>query len=232
MPSEAEIYSQHADQYDRLISCEDYRHNISRTLNEILAFDGLDVLDLGAGTGRLSAMLAGKARSLLSTDAAPGMLKICRDKLLSVNPGRAWAVAADHRSLPLSSAIADVIVSGWSVSYLSTWDTSAGEQNLSDWIVEAGRVLRPNSHIILLESLGTGNEKPDRLGHLLPFYEWLDKNLFKSTWIRTDYKFGSLDEADELVGFFFGRELAERIRKQNLLILPECTGIWWKQLGQ
>jgi len=36
----------------------------------------------------------------------------------------------------------------------------------------------------------------------------------------------SLDEADRLTRFFFGDELADRVRRENWLILPEDTGIW------
>jgi hypothetical protein len=35
-------------------------------------------------------------------------------------------------------------------------------------------------------------------------------------------------EAEELTRFFFGDELANRIKNEGLLIVPECTGIWWK----
>jgi hypothetical protein len=54
---------------------------------------------------------------------------------------------------------------------------------------------------------------------------------FKSTWIRTDYRFASLDEAEALTRFFFGDELAARVVANEWVILPECTGIWWLNAG-
>ncbi|GEM_PF-6658666 len=29
--------------------------------------------------------------------------------------------------------------------------------------------------------------------------------------------------------FFFGDDLADRILRDRLIILPECTGIWWRE---
>ena len=52
-------------------------------------------------------------------------------------------------------------------------------------------------------------------------------NLFSRVWIRTDYRFASLLEAVDMTRFFFGDELADRVASEGLVILPECTGIWW-----
>jgi hypothetical protein len=93
------------------------------------------------------------------------------------------------------------------------------------------RALRPGGTAILLATLGTGEETP-RPPHagLAAFYRLLeDEYGFSSTWIRTDYEFPSLDEAVALMRFFFGSTLAERVRREALLRLPECTGIWWKR---
>ena len=82
--------------------------------------------------------------------------------------------------------------------------------------------------MILFESLGTGNESPQRLPHLERFYDWLKESRFSTRWIRTDYRFDSLSQAEQLAGFFFGEEMKARIRRGNHITLPECTGVWWK----
>ena len=46
--------------------------------------------------------------------------------------------------------------------------------------------------------------------------------------VRTDYKFESLEEAEELVKFFYGPKKAKKVIENNWIILPECTGIWIK----
>jgi hypothetical protein len=39
-----------------------------------------------------------------------------------------------------------------------------------------------------------------------------------------------VEEAVELAGFFFGEEMADRVREERLVILPECTGVWWRRI--
>jgi hypothetical protein len=66
------------------------------------------------------------------------------------------------------------------------------------------------------------------LDTLTTYCAWLEKEHgFASTWIRTDYRFESLSEAQEATQFFFGDELADQIARENWVILPECTGLWW-----
>jgi len=230
MPSESEVYALHADQYEALISREDYQHNIPRMLDEIVRVDGLDVIDLGAGTGRLAAMLARRARTMRAFDTSHHMLTITRDKFRQLAPNHALAAVSDHRYLPAKSASADVLLSGWSVSYLAVWNSTYWQNELDNWLQEARRVVRPGGYIILFESLGTGNEVPQGLAHLENVYGWLGKNHFQSKWIRTDYQFESQEEATRLAGFFFGAELAERVEREQLSILPECTGVWWLRM--
>ena len=166
-----ETYSSQAETYEQLVSHEDYQGNILRALNQIRPLRGLDVLDLGAGTGRLACLVASVAGSIIALDASTHMLQTARAKLKrsgSIN----WLVASgDHRWLPLK-------------------DESAGEK-------------------------------------LVPYYSFLEASGFSPTWIRTDFKFESLDQAASLTRFFFGDEFAQQVIANNWIILPECTGLWW-----
>lgn len=224
------IYQTDGDQYDALISREDHDGNILRAIDEIINVHGLDVLDLGAGTGRLTLMLAPRARSIRAFDASSEMLRVCRERLIASGLAN-WRVdVADHRRLPVADRSADLAVSGWSVSYLAVWNQDHGRLELDKWLNEMKRVLRKDGTIILFESLGTGNEEPVRLQHVESTYRWLDDNGFQNKWIRTDYQFESVEEAAELAGFFFGAEMADRVRKTRSVILPECTGVWWLKI--
>ncbi|HEX2698216.1 MAG TPA: hypothetical protein VHM28_10950, partial [Anaerolineales bacterium] len=68
MPTQEEIYLNHAVEYEALVSREDYQGNILKAIREIANLDKLDVLDLGAGTGRLACLLAPYARMMLAFD--------------------------------------------------------------------------------------------------------------------------------------------------------------------
>ncbi len=227
MPTERETYAGHAREYEALVAREDYQGNILKAIRDSAVIEGSDVIDMGAGTGRLACLLAPHVRSVWAFDLSPHMLGVARDKL-KLGAGKRWmTVAADHRSIPLPPACADLILSGWSVSYVAVWQPERWRSELAAWMSEARRLLRPGGHIILFESMGTGNEQPSRLEHLKDFYSWLDETGLQSTWIRTDYKFDSPEQAAEIAGFFFGDEMRHRIERERLRILPECTGVWW-----
>ena len=224
------IYQSEGDRYEALIAREDFQGNIQRAIDEIVNVDGLDVLDLGAGTGRLTLLLAPRAKSIRAFDVSAEMLRVCRERLIASGLTNWQVDVADHRRLPVPDYSADLAVSGWSVSYLSVWNPETGQAELDRWLNEMNRVLRKEGAIILFESLGTGNEEPVRLEHIESTYQWLEANGFESKWIRTDYKFDSIEEAIELSRFFFGDELGEKVERNHWAILPECTGVWWRRI--
>ena len=223
------IYSQQAEQYERLICREDYLQNISRALMRIASFDGLDVVELGAGTGRLTRLLAPATNSIHAFDISVPMLNVASDRLREAGCLGWDLTIADHRSLPLKEEVADVVISGWSICYLVTWSSKAWRSEVDRALAEIKRVLRPNGQIILLETLGTGYETPCPPGHLAGYYDFLEALGFASTWIRTDYQFASLAEAEALIHFFFGEGLARKVVEEHWTTVPECTGIWWRE---
>src|SRR3989337_4595935 len=154
------IYQSDADRYDALVSREDYQGNIRRALEEIVSPDDLDVLDLGAGTGRLTLILAPRAKSIRAFDSSAEMLRVCRERLIASGLSNWQVDVADHRNLPVEDHSVDVVVSGWSVSYLAVWNPEQANQELDKWLLEMRRVLRKDGMIILFEPLGTGLDSP------------------------------------------------------------------------
>ena len=229
MPTQEEIYQTEGDKYEALIAREDYQGNILESLREITPLENYAVYDLGAGTGRLACLLAPLVKFVRAFDVSKEMLRVCREKLTKSGLTHWQVDVADHRQLPVEDSSADFVISGWSVAYLAVWNPETWRAELEKWMDEMKRVLKPGGQIILFESLGTGNESPIQLEHLKDYYPWLDETGFQHKWIRTDYKFESLDEAEYLSRFFFGDELGDKVRKNNWQVLPECTGVWWKR---
>lgn len=224
------IYQSEGDRYEALVSREDYQGNIPRAIDQIINVDGLDVIDLGAGTGRLTLLLAPRVKSIRAFDASAEMLRVCRERLMASGLSNWQVDVADHRQLPVQDHSIDLVVSGWSVSYLAVWNQENGRAELDKWLTEMNRVLRRDGVIILFESLGTGNEAPIHLEHVESTYKWLDENGFQNKWIRTDYQFESAEEAADLAGFFFGEKMAAQVLEKQSTILPECTGVWWRKV--
>lgn len=223
------IYAQHADQYEALVLREDYQGNILKALENIKPLAGLDVVEMGAGTGRLTLMLAPLVKSIHAFDGSQHMLDVTVDKLKKSGLSNWSADVADNRALPVESASADLSIQGWSFGHFCGWYPDTWRDEIGKAVGEMKRVLRPGGTAIILETLGTGRETPQAPTEgLAAYYAWLEKEQgFSATWIRTDYQFESLDEARSLTSFFFGDDLATQVVQNNWIILPECTGIWW-----
>ncbi len=223
MPDYREIYQNQVSQYDLMVSREDYQGNLLPALSAIRPLTGLDVVELGAGTGRLTTQIAPLAGSLTAFDLSVPMLALLREKASGVP-----LAAADNRALPLADAAADVAIAGWSIAHSVEWYPHTWREETGKALAEIFRILRPNGTAIILETLGTGNETPAPPNEgLAQFYEILENEYgFTLTTLRTDYQFESPAEGQALLRFFFGDELADRIVAEQLTILPECTGIW------
>lgn len=227
MPDHDEVYSSKAEKYERLISREDYLGNIPRTLLEITSFSDCDVIDMGAGTGRLTCMFAPLSKSIAAFDLAQPMLDVTAEKLKKTGLSNWRTEVADHRALPVEDNSADIVLAGWSFCYLGSTNVSNWQENIQLVISEMKRVVRRGGSLIILETLGTGREHPEPPDFLIEYYKSLEGYGFCHKVIRTDYLFKSLEEAGDLTKFFFGDELANNIIERGLTVLPECTGVWW-----
>ncbi len=224
----ADIYAHHADEYEQLIAREDYTGNLLTALHKITPLEGLDVIDMGAGTGRLACLLAPFARSVRAFDASAAMLAVAASRLKSGGTHN-WQIAvADHRALPAQSHSADLVIAGWSICYTVVWEQN-WQTELGKALAEMQRVARPGGTLVILETLGTGFETPTPPQAMQHYFARLERMRFAFTWIRTDYRFASVDEARKLTMFFFRADMSDRLIGQATAILPECTGIWWRR---
>jgi ubiquinone/menaquinone biosynthesis C-methylase UbiE len=224
------IYNSQAEDYERLISREDRHGNIKPALARIRPLAGLEVVELGAGTGRITRLLAPEAGHITAFDRSTHMLSVARRELAKIGRSNWRLAAADNRSLPLKSGSADLAIAGWSLGHSIGWYPAGWRQEIGRALAEMTRVLRPGGTIILLETLGTNRRTPQPPAPgLEEFFNWLEReHHFRRTWIRTDYRFASVQEADRLTRFFFGDAMADDILAKGSPIVPECTGIWWR----
>jgi ubiquinone/menaquinone biosynthesis C-methylase UbiE len=226
MPTEREVYARHAADYERLVAREDHEGNLARALGRIPALRGGTVVELGAGTGRLTRVLAPAARAVWAFDDSAHMLRTAAACLGAAGETRWHLAAADHRRLPLRGRVADAVVAGWSLCYLAVWGGAAWRAALDQALEEMRRVLRPGGVAVVLETLGTGCERPAPPEHLRAYFAYLEEHGFVVEWLRTDFRFDSVAEACELTRFFFGEERAQAVARAGSPVLPECTGLW------
>ena len=130
--------------YDRWAAVYDHDANPLPALEErhvrvaLGDVHGRDVLDLGCGTGRHTAWLAGAGAQVTAVDFSAGMLDEARRK---VPRGAVLFIAHDlHEPLPLDDASFDAVVSGLVLEHL---------HDLHGFFGEARRVLRPAGRAVV-----------------------------------------------------------------------------------
>ena len=132
------------DGYDRWARVYDHDANPLPALEEPHVREALgdvrrhDVLDLGCGTGRHTAWLAGAGARVTAVDFSENMLERARRK---VGAADARFIVHDlHEPLPLRDASFDVVVSGLVLEHLRDPD---------GFFIEARRVLRPGGRAVV-----------------------------------------------------------------------------------
>mmetsp|Transcript_8342 Transcript_8342/g.18170 ORF Transcript_8342/g.18170 Transcript_8342/m.18170 type:complete len:285 (+) Transcript_8342:201-1055(+) len=248
----AHIYSsvRGCEKYDVLSNFQDYQGAISSFIHNMCPLNrGMAVLDLGAGTGKLTRLVAPLVSYVLALDRAELMLRTA-ERSLQVSKSLVGFAVADIRNLPCRSGVFDLVLVGWTLSSLKSefeeWyeDGSAGgtwRAELDSALAEVDRALKPGGVAIIFESQGTASSIPSRQGSWL--YAHLRQRGYREQLIRTDYKFPSKAVALETLLHFFGKgaskraaailspeeDPAEKIPDEGCII-PECTGVWWRRM--
>jgi ubiquinone/menaquinone biosynthesis C-methylase UbiE len=226
-----EVYRSHPESYDELVRYEDREGNLLPAIGALAPLANAEVVELGAGTGRLTALLAPHVRSIRAFDIAVPMMAVGRRKLARLERCNWGFGVADNACLPVPDGSADLAIAGWSFGHQTVWSEDAWRAPIESALREALRVLRPTGTAVVVETLGTGHASPfEPPPQLARYYAMLgDEHGFERTWIRTDYEFPTVAEGEKLVRFFFGEDPAADFVVRGSRVLPECTGLWWRR---
>ena len=230
MPDLKQIYRSEAERYQALVDREDYENHLLPAILTIESLREKSVLELGAGTGRVSCLIAPEVQQLVAADISRPMLTLGKHRLVATGQAN-WSLSLEsHRALPFANHSVDLILSGWSFCYAALDSGERWQSALEEALAEAKRVLRPGGKLIVIESLGTGFETPQAPDVLVDYLAYLEAHGFQFSWIRTDYRFADNEEAEKLTRFFFGDAPLPMWETDLGVIVPECTGLWWRTL--
>lgn len=224
------FYRQHAAIYERLVARQDRHGRLFAALNEISPLAGLGAVEFGAGAGNLTRLLAVLVKQVYAFDIEAAMLNLAH-RALRTSGMTNWTLAiGDNAGMPVAANSADLAIEGWSFAHVLDRNSGCWRRQTSAMLSEMKRILKPGGTAILIEDLGVARLQPhapsDAAAALYSF--WREEWGFSQRWIRTDYHFASPEEAVELSRFFFGDAVAGKWLTENSVILPECTGIWWR----
>ncbi|MBN2499711.1 MAG: class I SAM-dependent methyltransferase [Anaerolineales bacterium] len=225
------IYSNHADQYHEMIAVEDVDGSLLPALENVTGLTGKHVLDLGSGTGRIPLLIHERATQVVGLELHWDMLSEQSEQCKARNGD--WGLTqGDMRFLPFRNGSFDFVTAGWAIGHFTGWYSEDWQTQVRLVLEEMQRVAAPGGALIILETLTTGSltPKPPSPG-LAAYYTWLENEWgFTRQEIPTDYLFPNLEEAARYAEFFFGSDLADQVRANNWVRLPEWTGVWGKVL--
>ncbi|MCB0212671.1 MAG: class I SAM-dependent methyltransferase [Anaerolineae bacterium] len=225
-----DIYTTQAAAYHRMIEPEDVDGQLRPAIERITPLAGRRILDLGTGSGRLPLLIGNQAAQLVGLDLHAAML--AEQQHRRQQRGGSWSLLqADMRRLPLADGWADVVLAGWAIGHLVGWHGDRWPHEVQQVVAEMERLAAPGGALIIMETLSTGSLTPaPPTPGLARYYHWLETEQgFSRQEIRTDYQFGSVDEAVAKTAFFFGPQLAQTIRDRGWARVPEWTGVWSKR---
>jgi ubiquinone/menaquinone biosynthesis C-methylase UbiE len=228
------LYTDHADAYEVLVSHEDYLGHLPRLIQSLQPLQGRVAVEFGCGTGRVTGLLAGHVSRLHAFDFTASMLWQARRNALLHAWRNVTLALADSRQMPARSGWADFAIEGWAFLQIAVWHPDDWQAQLGRALAEMHRLVRPGGRLILIETLGTGQATPAVEPFFRTVYDFLEAQAGFTPLdpIRTDYRFESLEQVRQVVVPLFGPEMLARLVETPAgWVLPECTGIWWRDIA-
>jgi SAM-dependent methyltransferase len=196
------LYRLEPELYDRLVSAERLHPGVPGWLPH-----GVDrIVEVAAGTGRLTLELVRRAREVVAIEPAEPLREILNQKLMGADHGRRARVSGGFfDDLPVGDACADLVVA---CSALTPAAGHGGEAGLA----EMERVCRPNGCVVIVWP----NQVPWLTAHGYQYVSF-DGEMF--------VEFASHQEAAELTEIFYPRGV-EEVRRHGWRRVPyEALGI-------
>lgn len=156
-------------------------------LDRLLPRDGR-VLDIGAGDGFTASALSNGSRSIVSLEPSAGMVSRARSL--------PW-VRGDAEALPLSTGSFTAAYATWAYFFPSVHPIEAG-------VLEAERVVARGGVLALVNNLGDDEFCGLSSQEVHEQREPFEALGFSVEVVETSFEFESLEQARELLGFYFG----------------------------
>jgi len=196
------LYRLEPELYDRLVSAE----HLHPAVLAWLPRDVDRIVEVGAGTGRLTLELAGRARRVVALEPAQPLRQILRRKLADTDHGdRVRVTHGFFDLLPLPDDWADLVVS---CSAFTPDERHGGDAGLA----EMERVCRPGGRVAIIW--------PNHL-------DWLAARDYQYVSFPGPMalEFASVEEAVQMAGIFYPRAAGDVRRRHQRRVPFEVLGV-------
>jgi ubiquinone/menaquinone biosynthesis C-methylase UbiE len=171
-----QIYAQQAEGYDAIIRCHDVEGNLLPALTDLHPLEGSEVVEFGAGTGRVTALLAPRVRTIRAFDESEAMLAIAERRLAEANITNVTLAPAPNTGLPVEDNSADLTIQGWSFGHATGWYPDSWRDEIGKMLAEMSRITRLGGTLINIETQGTGFETPRAPSKVLAGFGWITRS--------------------------------------------------------
>lgn len=211
----------HPDLYDILCRATDPDRRILDAIGRLVPLQGAKVIDIGAGTGKYTRLLAPLVSHLLAVEPDRRLVALLRERTrelsnVTVHQGRAQhlSVAADEY---------DGALAFWAYFF------GRGQEGLA----EVERAVRPGGWQVVVQNYGNDQfselwGEEDWECALWP--RWFLSHGFTLEVVETDWRFAREDEAVALLGFLYG-ERGARFAQENWREFHFRAAVHWRYIG-
>lgn len=195
------------------------------TLREVAPWDGLDVLDVGCGTGFHLPLFAATARSVVGVEPHADLAALARRRVRGLPTVTVLEGLAEALPVPPSSA--DVVHARWAYFF---------GPGCEPGLAEVDRVLRPGGVAVVIDNDASRSTFG---GWFRRGYPSVDPDVVERFWsshgftrvpVDMGWSFGSRSDLEDVVRIEFAPALAEEIIASHAgLTVDYAVNLWWKR---
>jgi ubiquinone/menaquinone biosynthesis C-methylase UbiE len=215
----------HPETYELENRAVDQEQRIESAIREVHDWAGLDVLDLGCGTGFHLPRWAVTARSVTGVEPHPALAAIARRRTARLANVRVLQGAAQQ--VPLADASVDVVQARW--AYFFGPGCEPGLREIS-------RVVRRGGAAFVIDNDATRSTFGGWFAQAYPTVDPVAVERFWSTrgWARipvdVEWRFERREDLEAVVGIELTPEVAEQaLASHDGLVVDYAVNVWWRR---
>ena len=215
----------HPEIYELENRAVDQDQHVEAAMRSVLDWSGMDLLDLGCGTGFHLPRWACDARSVIGVEPNPALVAIARRRTRRL--GNLRVLQGMAQEVPLPDASVDVVQARWAYFF---------GPGCEPGLTELARVVRRGGAAFVVDNDATRSTfgRWFRRGYPSVAPEAVERFWSSHGWTRTaldvEWRFDRREDLEAVVGIEFTPELAgEIVAEHEGLVVDYAVNLWWRR---